>query len=145
MKKYFQKQGGFTLLEVLLSIVLLSIILTSFLGFFTQSASFAKKNQYKLNTIQTAQKIVNLIELNVTKQDLIENNIIDGSGFVISGKKTLNQIDIENLIEESTGHDYNIEATVTNNSAENLIMFKIVVQNPASPGNTSETYTYIRR
>ncbi|RDU35040.1 hypothetical protein DRW41_19865 [Neobacillus piezotolerans] len=143
--KTLQKQGGFTLLEVLLSIVLLSIILTSFLGFFTQSALFAKKNEYKLDTVQTAQKIVNLIELNVTKQDLMENNIIDGRGFVLNGTKTLNQIEVEKLIDESSGSDYNVRATVTNNSAENLIMFKIIVQDPAGPGNTSETYTYIRR
>ncbi|WP_409270816.1 type II secretion system protein J [Neobacillus sp. SCS-31] len=144
MKKNCQKQGGFTLLEVLLSIVLLSIILTSFLGFFTQSASFAKKNQYKLDTLQTAQQIVNLIELNVTKQDLMENNIIDGNGLVLNGTKTLNQIEVEKLIDQSTGPHYKVSATVTN-SAENLILFKVIVQDPANPGNTSETYTYIRR
>lgn len=70
MGKKLDDQKGITLLEVLLSIVLLVIVLTSFAGFFTQSAMFVKKNEDKISTTQTAQQIVNIIELELTRDIL---------------------------------------------------------------------------
>jgi prepilin-type N-terminal cleavage/methylation domain-containing protein len=56
MKVYFQSQEGLTLIEVLVSIVMLSIILISFIGVFTQSAQFNNKNRQKLGTIDTSRE-----------------------------------------------------------------------------------------
>ncbi|ALC89783.1 hypothetical protein AM500_08360 [Bacillus sp. FJAT-18017] len=151
MNKNSLNQEGFTLLEVLLSIVLLTIILTSFLGFFTQSAIFNKKNEQKLDTMQTAQTIINLIEINIEKQDLIILNLIDANGIVLNKPKSLNKLELEQYLGEPISSDYTISALmdnssfIINNTAENLIMFKVIVQNPADSNDKSETYTYIRR
>ncbi|WP_043934224.1 PulJ/GspJ family protein [Bacillus sp. EB01] len=151
MNKNSLNQEGFTLLEVLLSIVLLTIIMTSFLGFFTQSAIFNKKNEQKLDTMQTAQRIVNMIEINIEKQDLIVLNLIDANGIVLNKPKSLTKLELEQYLGEPIASDYTISALMDNSSftinstTENLIMFKVIVQNPADSNDKSETYTYIRR
>ena len=143
MKDSFHSQKGLTLVEVLVSIVLLAIILTSFISFFTQSALFTKKNDQKLDTMQTAQKVVNLVEIEITKQDLIENLIINSSEQVI--KTSLTKTEIEGLINDNIDPRYDVRVEISKNSSQNLIMFKIIVQDPTNTGNKSETYTYIRR
>jgi prepilin-type N-terminal cleavage/methylation domain-containing protein len=143
MEDRFHSQKGLTLVEVLVSIVLLAIILTSFISFFTQSALFTKKNDQKLDTMQTAQKVVNLVEIEITKQDLIENLIINSSEQVI--KTSLTKTEIEGLINDNIDPRYDVRVKISKNSSQNLIMFKIIVQDPTNTGNKSETYTYIRR
>ncbi|MEH7300184.1 PulJ/GspJ family protein [Neobacillus drentensis] len=143
MKDSFHSQQGLTLVEVLVSIVLLAIILASFISFFTQSALFTKKNDQKLDTMQTAQKVVNLVEIEITKQDLIENLIINSSEQVI--KTSLTKTEIEGLINDNIDPRYDVIVEISKNSSQNLIMFKIIVQDPTNTGNKSETYTYIRR
>ncbi|MFK9091287.1 type II secretion system protein J [Bacillus salipaludis] len=145
MKENFKSQQGLTLIEVLVSIVLLAIILTSFMGFFTQSALFTNQNEQKLDTMQTAQKIINMIEVDLTKQDLLDNSFIDASGNVLNKPKTLSAADINQLLDDTIATNYNFSAIITNNSSENLIMFKIIVEDPKNKGSKSETYTYIRR
>ncbi|MFJ7727116.1 type II secretion system protein J [Neobacillus sp. NPDC097160] len=145
MKENFKSQQGLTLIEVLVSIVLLAIISTSFMGFFTQSALFTKKNEQKLDTMQTAQKIINMIEVDLTKQDLLDNSFIDASGNVLNKPKTLSAANINQLLDDTIATNYNFSAIITNNSSENLIMFKIIVEDPKNKGSKSETYTYIRR
>jgi prepilin-type N-terminal cleavage/methylation domain-containing protein len=146
MCKNDETQQGFTLIEVLLSIILLFIILTSFMGFFTQSALFSKKNEQKLETVQTAQKVINLIEMKLTKEILQNDGIIDLTGNVINGSHLLSKNEIENYIDKTISDDYNISAEIKNNpSSENLIQFKVSVSDTLDPVNHSETYTYIRR
>ncbi|MEH7439882.1 prepilin-type N-terminal cleavage/methylation domain-containing protein [Neobacillus drentensis] len=143
MEDRFQSQKGLTLVEVLVSIVLLAIILTCFISLFTQSVLFTKNNDQKLDTMQTAQKIVNLVEIGITKQDLIDNFIINSSEQVI--KTPLTKTEIEALIDDTIDPRYDVKMEISKNSSQNLIMFKIIVQDPISAGNKSETYTYIRR
>lgn len=145
MSKNGEKQNGFTLIEVLLSIILLFIILTSFMGFFTQSALFSKKNEQKLGTIQSAQKVINLVEMNVTKQILENDMIIDSNGNVLNNTCLLTKAEIENYIDDTIDPNFDASAVITNNSSENLILFKISIQDLKKPDNISETYTYIRR
>lgn len=145
MKESFQTEKGFTLLEVLLSIILLFIILTSFIGFFTQSALFNQKNDQKLKTIQITQKINNLIEENLTKQILRGDNIIDASGNVIGGTHTLTNADIERYTSQPIDPGYLVTAELRNNTSENLIQIKINVQNSKESGSKTETFSFVRR
>ncbi|MGJ7912309.1 prepilin-type N-terminal cleavage/methylation domain-containing protein [Neobacillus sp. LXY-1] len=145
MKKNFHCQKGLTLIEVLISILILAIILLSFMGFFTQSALFTKKNEQKLDTLQIAQKIVNLVEVDITKQDLLANGIIDSNGSVLNSPKTIDASTLNLLLDDTIDPNYKYSAVVSNNSSQNLIMFKIIVQDPRNLNNKSETYTYIRR
>jgi prepilin-type N-terminal cleavage/methylation domain-containing protein len=145
MSKKCRNQQGFTLIEVLLSIILLFIILTSFIGFFTQSALFSNKNEQKFGTMQTAQKVINLIEMDVTKQILQNDLIVDSAGNVINGIHNLSKSQIENYIDDTIDPNFDASAVLTNNSSENLIQVKLTIKDLKNPGNISETYTYIRR
>lgn len=137
MGKKLDNQNGLTLLEVLLSIVLLTIVLTSFAGFFSQSAMFVKKNEEKLSTSQTAQRIVNLIEVNITKNDLTPalcpefNCVLDENGLEIISGQQISSV-------------YNISADFTA-SVEDLIKVKVTITDNDDPESSSETFTYIRR
>jgi prepilin-type N-terminal cleavage/methylation domain-containing protein len=150
MKKNFQGQEGLTLIEVLVSVVLLSIILTSFLGFFTQSAIFNKKNNEKLDTIQTAQKIKNQVNINITKNILINDRIIDSTGNIITNPPKLNDSYLKKYFDPQTTYNYWVELMNSNirnpttKSSINLIQFKIIVQDQKDNNRQSVTYTYIR-
>ena len=63
--KYFQllkKDRGFTLLEVLLAIAILSIMFTAVMGFFSQSFTYTKQNESKTVGINFARNVLNYIE-----------------------------------------------------------------------------------
>jgi prepilin-type N-terminal cleavage/methylation domain-containing protein len=137
----FDNQKGMTLLEVLLSIVILTIVLTSFAGFFSQSALFVKKNEEKMNTFQTAQQIVNIIEDRFTKDMVIENNLIACSELDCN---TLDKNDISQLANYPINTIYDISA-IFKNGEEELVQVKVIVSEPEHPENFSETFTYIRR
>jgi prepilin-type N-terminal cleavage/methylation domain-containing protein len=62
MKENYSKQTGFTLIEVLVSIVILSIILTTFFSFFGQSLVFSGKNEEKLVAYNLAGKTLRIVE-----------------------------------------------------------------------------------
>lgn len=62
MLKGINKQDGFTLIEVLVSIVILSIILTTFFSFFSQSLIFSGKNEEKLVAYNLASKTLKIVE-----------------------------------------------------------------------------------
>ncbi|EKN65869.1 hypothetical protein BABA_18282 [Neobacillus bataviensis LMG 21833] len=148
MKENFQSQKGLTLVEILVSIVLLGIILTSFMGFFTQSALFTKKNENKLGTMQTAQKYISLIE-EVSKEELSNYSLTkDLTKKVILDSK--DKIDALILPDEPIKSSYNIQAEFTTKDTDstipdNLIKIKLIIKDPNDVNNMSITYTYISR
>lgn len=132
-------QKGFTLLEVLISIILLFIVLTSFMGFFTQSAMFNKKNEQKLGTLQMAQKYINLIEDKVSLSDVSSiprNTQLD--------KNIVDQLILKNP-SQTVDCPYNVKGFITNNTPRNLTQFKVIIEDKQDPKNNSSTYTYIRK
>jgi prepilin-type N-terminal cleavage/methylation domain-containing protein len=64
MLKHKLNQDGFTLVEVLVSIVILSIVLTTFFSFFGQSLVFSGKNEEKLVAYNLAEKTMRIVESN---------------------------------------------------------------------------------
>ncbi|EKN64989.1 prepilin-type N-terminal cleavage/methylation domain-containing protein [Schinkia azotoformans] len=58
--------SGFTLIEVLVAVVILSVILLSFFVFFSQSALFTNKNNHQLMAINLAQEVIGIIKSNNT-------------------------------------------------------------------------------
>jgi prepilin-type N-terminal cleavage/methylation domain-containing protein len=56
------KQDGFTLIEVLVSIVILGIILTTFISFFNQSLVFSGKNEEKLVAYNLASRTLKIVD-----------------------------------------------------------------------------------
>ncbi|OIJ18362.1 hypothetical protein BKP45_12360 [Anaerobacillus alkalidiazotrophicus] len=61
-KLFYGSQGGFTLIEVLASLVILSIILVTFFSFFNQALIFSGKNEEKLVAYNLARKTLNIVE-----------------------------------------------------------------------------------
>jgi len=51
-------ESGLTLVEVLASLVILTIVFISFFAFFTQSATFTKHNKEKLSAVDIAESVV---------------------------------------------------------------------------------------
>ncbi|MEH7156909.1 type II secretion system protein [Neobacillus drentensis] len=140
MKGNLHSQKGLTLVEVLVSIVLLAVVLTSFLSFFTQSALFTKKNEQKLETMATAQKYINLIEdVPKTKFASFNPNLLN--------EVPLTEDQIRNLFDPPLAKStYNIRGKlIITPNTENLIQFTIIVEDPNDINNRSTTYTYIRK
>jgi type II secretory pathway pseudopilin PulG len=134
------KEEGFTLVEVLVSIILLFIILTSFLSFFSQSAMFIHSNEKKLGTMQIAQKYINLIEENVGLSDLKYIPI----GTEID-KKDIDQLILKTTNKSIDSSSFRIKGFITTDTPKGLTQFKIIVQDPSDTKNKSVTYTYIRK
>ncbi|MEH7442346.1 hypothetical protein V7201_08485 [Bacillus sp. JJ1122] len=132
------EEKGLTLVEVLLSIVLLVIVLTSFASFFTQSAMFVKKNEDKLSTTQTAQQIVNQIEVSLSKNDVKTSSVCGTLPCIVEKNE------LSNLLGSPIASPFNISAKFAD-SVEGLIRVKISVKDLNNPESSSETFTYIRR
>ncbi|MBM6619759.1 type IV pilus modification PilV family protein [Bacillus suaedaesalsae] len=68
-------QAGLTLLEVLASIVIVGLIVTTFFGFFSQSMLFSSKNEENLQAINIARKILVVVqEAKVSDLDRLDND-----------------------------------------------------------------------
>lgn len=61
MLKQLKNNNGLTLVEILAALVLLSIVLVTFMTFFTQSAKFTANNHETLTAVQVAEDIVGKI------------------------------------------------------------------------------------
>lgn len=131
-------EKGLTLLEVLLSIVLLVIVLTTFASFFSQSAMFVKKNEDKFSSTQTAQQVVNLIEQELSKSELANSSECQ----MLSC--TLNKDQLAILLDHTIESPFSISA-IFSQSVEGLVQVKVSVTDTNNPENFSETFTYIRR
>ncbi|WP_442595270.1 prepilin-type N-terminal cleavage/methylation domain-containing protein [Neobacillus sp. D3-1R] len=68
-----KEQKGFTLLEVLLSITILSIILISFFSFFPQAAKFNDTNDQKLKGVSLAKEVLVTIQSSNSIQSFLNN------------------------------------------------------------------------
>jgi len=62
ISKILKNRRGLTLLEVLLSITILGIVVTSFLSFFNHAYSYTKKNEDKTVGINVARNVLNFFE-----------------------------------------------------------------------------------
>ncbi|WP_404444078.1 type II secretion system GspH family protein [Sutcliffiella horikoshii] len=58
MIQRIHKEKGLTLIEILVSIVILGIILTAMLGFFSQTVKYSSQNENKITSINLAEKVL---------------------------------------------------------------------------------------
>lgn len=68
-----KKSGGYTLIEVLGSIVILSIILISFYSFITQGFIFSAKNEDSLVSSNLANHVLETIQKNYTSSTCVNS------------------------------------------------------------------------
>ncbi|MBU8905054.1 type IV pilus modification PilV family protein [Desertibacillus haloalkaliphilus] len=69
-RKTTSSQQGFTLIEVLASIVILTIIITGFMTFFIQAFNFNTKTEDDLQAIHVAQDVLVAIQENPSSWDI---------------------------------------------------------------------------
>ncbi|QFT90065.1 hypothetical protein FIU87_15480 [Bacillus sp. THAF10] len=62
MKKLFKEQKGFTLLEVLLSLTILSVVIIGMMSFFQNSFHYVNENEDKTIATQIARNVMNYVE-----------------------------------------------------------------------------------
>lgn len=62
MKKYLFKQDGLSLIEVLASVVLVTIVLTTFFSYFIQASTFSSKNEEKLVAYNLTSQTLSIIK-----------------------------------------------------------------------------------
>jgi prepilin-type N-terminal cleavage/methylation domain-containing protein len=159
MLKKHLKQDGLTLIEVLVSIVILSIILTTFFSFFSQSLVFSGKNEEKLVAYNLASKTLRVVEekyKNTLQTDLniISSSVLCTENFSITEIRTTitstsicyfneNQKNYypEVLITKELNHS-------TDFSTSKIVLYKINVKiydKQTTPRKLlSETFGYIR-
>ncbi|WP_226036522.1 type IV pilus modification PilV family protein [Aquibacillus saliphilus] len=65
--KFHLNNNGFTLVELLAAITILSIVIISFLGFFSQSTLFSSKTDDKLTALNVAERILSEVKNDPTK------------------------------------------------------------------------------
>ncbi|NMH72835.1 prepilin-type N-terminal cleavage/methylation domain-containing protein [Bacillus sp. RO2] len=62
MKKLFNQQNGFTLLEVLLSLTILSVVVIGMMSFFHNSYNYVNENEDKTIAAQIGRNVMNYVE-----------------------------------------------------------------------------------
>ncbi|WP_417899417.1 prepilin-type N-terminal cleavage/methylation domain-containing protein [Bacillus haimaensis] len=96
MKQIIEKNGGFTLIEVLVSMTIFSIILLGMMTFFTNGLSYVKENESKTVATQVARNVMNYMEKQdyqvmegyLTKSLQLESSTSDGSPYYIHLNRT---------------------------------------------------------
>lgn len=69
MQKFIKNEQGLTLIEVLASIVLLSIVIVSFLSLFPQITNFNKSTEENLQAAATAKEVRVLVKEEIESMD----------------------------------------------------------------------------
>ncbi|WP_169907960.1 type IV pilus modification PilV family protein [Priestia abyssalis] len=123
-----QDEKGFTLIEVLLSIIILTIVLTTFFQFFSQSMLFSSRNVEKQQAIQIVRQLMN---------ELQENEHV----YPINDETTLNDLfsKVDNIEELQKKFDISL----TLQQEEALIQVHVKVQSRNWNDVSAETYGYI--
>ncbi|MCM3611433.1 type II secretion system GspH family protein [Planococcus sp. MERTA32b] len=93
MRNYFKNNKGLTLVEILAALVLLSIVLITFMTFFTQSAKFTANNQETLTAVQVGEDVVSKVrdiqsleELTLEPEPGFEFEKFDGDENLVSSE-----------------------------------------------------------
>jgi len=149
MKKHIQNPKGFTLIEVVASIIIITIVLLSFSQIFIQANRTAVTNTEKLVTINLADALLARVRANTyTKASDIQSYFIDNTQ---SNKKLKNpplEIDLN-------GKTYTVSYKASQNTAKSknasfsekdLNLIKVIVTVTSPNGKTkgsSEGYVAI--
>ncbi len=140
MQKFIKNEQGLTLIEVLASIVLLSIVIVSFLSLFPQITNFNKSTEVNLQAAATAKEVRVLVKEKFTNFDspsplnVLESETIEISDTTIKYNGFYNNFPIEVVIlknKKDVSGDF-----------EDLYQMKVSVFNENST-EISYTYGYI--
>jgi prepilin-type N-terminal cleavage/methylation domain-containing protein len=136
-KKYNKNPLGFTLIEILVTLVILSIVLLSFMSFFTQSSLFTQKNNEKLTAINLAQETV----VTIKNQPSYFQKVAKYSTGFPEPEKTILNVNSIGVFNENPNYRLGLE--IAKDYSYNL--YKIHVQIYDLKNNLlAETYHYLK-
>ncbi|PLR68300.1 type IV pilus modification PilV family protein [Bacillus sp. UMB0893] len=144
MKKDCSKQSGFTLIEVLASIVILTIMFSVLSGFFVNSASYSNTFDKKLTAVQLSKS---LLEKYQAEGFDIADNKIGLFPEKLSGEEIADKLGLTSEMFDTSYY----EATVSFQNPDRIQtdkLIKITVTVSAKTGNksaSSELKGYIRK
>lgn len=160
--KFFSKSPiknnqGFTLIEIIASIFLIGLILTSFFTIFIQSSQYSNNNEDKLHVTNFTRDLSNRIET-ITIEDLIKKGVIkesqiigDFSPITLPNSTTTTEELLTLLQINDSNYDVKLELRpgpkTKESSKTSLIEVTIHVSTKQSTGinTSSKTFTYIGR
>ncbi|NIK11594.1 type IV pilus modification PilV family protein [Alkalibacillus almallahensis] len=73
-KTIIQNHKGFSLIEVLAALVILTIVLTSFIGFFSQSIILSTQTEDELTAVNVAEKVLTEIKEDQSQIDALNRS-----------------------------------------------------------------------
>lgn len=147
-------EKGFTLIEILLSISLLSIVLIGFLSIFPQMGKLNTFNETKAEAINVAKEVlINWQEATEVKAFIVKNDHVTGFTPILGSKVTYTNFSSVKFTDyyyfETTKDQYDVRIKIkkvphkTSNTAQ---VNQIIVQLLNERGNVvSETYGYVKR
>jgi prepilin-type N-terminal cleavage/methylation domain-containing protein len=142
MKKHLKKQEGFTLLEVILSLSLLSIVLLVFIGFFIQANTFSAKSEEKMSASQLSQEVLEKVKSSSFLSTLNKDNWITlypdpNIGKVDSNGEFYLQVNNQTFYPKAT-----IETKTSLSSQLKFIKIEISVKEKGAKVKKYETYGF---
>ncbi|MFJ7826936.1 type II secretion system protein J [Psychrobacillus sp. NPDC096623] len=142
--------NGFTLVEILASVVLLTVVISLFLSIFPQMSNMNNRNGENLDAANAAKELLMLVKENYTLDDSTNNlkgNILD---FSISQNNTTSII-VEGTYKALNDKIFFAEVKIEKNGAisnskiDNLYQVTIKVKNRQEDSKAlATTYGYIR-
>lgn len=128
---------GFTLVEILVTLVILSIILLSFMSFFSQSSLFAQKNNEKLTAINLAQETI----VSIKNQPTYFQKVVKYTSDFPDPERTILNVNSIGILNQQPNFRLGLE--IAKDYSYNL--YKIHVQIYDLKNNLlAETYHYLK-
>lgn len=140
---YTKQQNGFTLMEVLVSIVLVTIILTTFFSFFSQTVFVSGKNEDKLVALNLATNTLNIISEKYNNHP-IPTTITCGD----FPTELVNSLYTNSCFFKKNNKNYYPEVTLSKDKDfANLTIIHVKIYNSENNNRKllSETYGYVRQ
>lgn len=135
-------QAGLTLLEVLASIVIVGLIVTTFFGFFSQSMLFSTKNEEDLQAINIARKVLVVVQ-EAKASDLNQlNNAMKSKIGIKNDESSLSY-----YIEDKKNNKYYVKVKSISEATYSLTPISVqVCTTPCDDVNAkiTETFGYIK-
>ncbi|MBW8350214.1 type II secretion system GspH family protein [Bacillus sp. IITD106] len=133
MKNVFNNKG-LTLIELLASIVILSIVIVSFLHFFSQAMLFTGKAEDRMTSINIAEKVLQSVK-NDTANYTGEKQVINGKEY-----EEVKPI----IINKKTYYPYVNLSKETPESLQLNVVHVLIFANKNNKSAVSELYSYIK-
>jgi prepilin-type N-terminal cleavage/methylation domain-containing protein len=156
MKEFFHRQDGLTLVEVLVSVTILSIVIFTFLSFFTTSAKFNAFSSDKINGTNIAREIHEDFKVNVNKNNDLRNLIKEAEGktTVVYSTSTYPYLNATQDIQLDGAGMLHLEVNYSNYTVKAVIdthpvlktttsLYKLQIQVYKQDKHVSETFAYL--